>query len=346
MIHKSISLPMSKVLGAPEKQGDIGVELEIEGRNLPAAGLPGWTVKAEGSLRGANGRVVQGEADDTPREYVSARPVALNTLLTRLVELNTALTTPPVVVNLSYRASTHIHINMGSERLSSFLAFCALFTVVEPVLLRLCGPERNGNSFCMPFYETGDAAETMTGLVNYILGSGGYGWRGRGKYASLNMDAITAYGSVEVRCFPNTIDPAMIHQWASWLMTIRSLARDVTAATGDFGAAIDEILADPRSFLNTVFGRAMYPTLVTACAPQPPEKLIEFGTETAYEMWKASRPLYNYSEKEARKIKNPAKTYARPPRRIPNPVPRYHDWLHRPIEPVAAPAVPRDPEEL
>lgn len=299
-MHKSLTTSLTN-FGAPSKLGDVGVELEVEGRHLPTILPEGWLVKAEDSLRGEGGRVVRGEAGavDQPREYVSARPVGLPTLMARLQELHKLLTTRPVEVRLTYRASTHIHLNMGGETLSTLLAFVSAFAIAEPVLLRLCGNERNGNLFCMPLYETGDAVFAVQQLERLVTRQG-FEFR-RGKYASLNLDPLFTLGSVEARCFPNTISPELVHRWAGWLVNLRSLAREVSAE-GDFGTMIDAALLEPWTFLDRVFGPTERNAIRIACAPTEPARLVEFGAETAYEVWKASQSLYRYDDKKKQKV--------------------------------------------
>ena len=83
-MNKNLDNTLNALFGCPSKAGDLGIELEIEGDNLPIE-IDGWSVKHEGSLRGRGGRPVgEGAEVDTPREYVFPRPLVLETAKTRL----------------------------------------------------------------------------------------------------------------------------------------------------------------------------------------------------------------------------------------------------------------------
>jgi hypothetical protein len=295
-MHKALSQKMSELTGVAEKQGDIGVELEIEGENLPTE-IVGWDIHPETSLRGRNGRTVAREESqvDTPREYVTARPVLYRNLLPKLRTLNSALTARGVAVELTQRASTHIHLNMGPETLQTFIAFVLSFVTIEPLLLRLCGPLRNGNLFCLPSYETGELAFTLRGLSKRLMKNNSliHNWPSRGKYACLNLDPMHTQGSIEVRCFPNAIDPELVNSWAQWLVTIRDNAR-----TLNVNDALDRWYDRPSTVADAVFGYDTRELLAREAAPQSPGQLVQFGVENAYEIWRAIHPLYTEVDTE------------------------------------------------
>lgn len=298
-MNKALSMKMAELTGVPEKQGDIGLELEIEGERLPTE-ITGWDIHSETSLRGKGGRTVIREEsqEDTPREYVTARPVLYRSLLPKLRTLNAALTRTGVTVNLTQRASTHIHLNMGPETLQTFLSFVMTFCAVEPLLLRLCGPMRNGNLFCLPSYETGELAHTIRALVKRYAKKAStkvnlYSWPSRGKYACLNLDPMATQGSVEVRCFPNSIDPEVVDSWARWLVVMRDQSRTVNIAE-----ALDRWYDRPSTLTDSIFGFPARRTLEQACERQTPGQLVQFGIENAYEVWRTTQPLYTSAPEE------------------------------------------------
>lgn len=303
MIHDHCNTVWSKLVGIPERTGDVGVELEIEGLHLPTE-LTGWLVKHEGSLRGKGGRVIsEGENQiDTPHEYVCSRPVGLGLLEKKLQHLHRALTKPPTEVSLTDRASTHIHVNMTNNTLRQVLGYIVIYLIVEPVLLRLCGPKRNGNLFCLPSYETGDMQKQAETIVWSITDTGvrRYWPSRRGKYAAMNLDTLTNLGSIELRCFPNSIDPEIIHRWATWVVNIRTLAEHTTEAT--YMSVIDRAYDDTDWILRRIFGS--YAKLHSACSPNNPYELINFGIEGAYEVAKVFLKVLDYKPPS----KNPKKS--------------------------------------
>jgi hypothetical protein len=293
-MHKALSQKMAELTGVAEKQGDIGLELEIEGERLPTE-ITGWDIHSETSLRGKGGRTINRDENqfDTPREYVTARPVLYRNLLPKLRTLNAALTARGVTVDITPRASTHIHLNMGAETLQTFLAFILTFCVAEPLLLRLCGPLRNGNLFCLPSYETGELAHAVRSIVKKVVKGKitPVYWPSRGKYACLNLDPMVTQGSVEVRCFPNSIDPYLIDSWARWLVTMRDTARSL-----NIGEALSTWYDRPSALTDSIFGYGLRDRLESVSSPQSSGQLVQFGVENAYEVYRAMKALLTGKE--------------------------------------------------
>ena len=168
---------------------------------------------------------------------------------------------------------------MGPEKLDTVFGFVALFTIIEPVLVRLCGPSRNGNLFCIPSYDAGDLASYWEKITDLFLVYGLEArrrWSYRGKYASLNIDPLNSLNSVEVRCFPNSITPSEIMKWVDWLMEIKRVAQQWEDRT--FFTMIDRASNDPGYFLHLVFPDE---SLFSACYPNNPNELIQCGIEQA-----------------------------------------------------------------
>jgi Putative amidoligase enzyme. len=167
------------------------------------------------------------------------------------------------------------------------------WAIIEPLLLRLCGPERNGNLFCLPFSETYDMASSiipqwLSAIEHY---SGGRYWNKRGKYACLNTDPLHTFGSVEARCFPATTDAKKLTEWVSWVTNVKSWVRESKDET--YEELIDASYRDPESTIRKIFGD--YP-VGSHTYPNTPSELIRSGVETAYEIWKAFQPVFNYKE--------------------------------------------------
>ncbi len=306
MIHESLNFKVGQIWHTPPQLGDIGAELEIEGLQLPK-NVSGWAIHAEHSLRGDGGRLVaQGEdLIDTPREYVTNGAYALHQLTDRLNHLHAVLTRAGTAVKLTPRASTHFHVNMQGETLRAAFGFMLVYCIVEPVLLRLCGPQRNGNLFCIPCYETGDLPDFVRNCETALSRSSFQYWPQdggsgvRGKYSALNTDPLTRYGSIELRCFPNSYDPKQITEWASWCISIRDTASSWTAE--DYGNLFDTALENPRAFCNRIFGSETTGTLWSVCAPQNLGDLISAGVETSYEVWLALLPFLRWTPGKTKK---------------------------------------------
>lgn len=303
MQHPILSRTIPQLFGNSMPSGDVGIELEIEGENLPRT-VTNWQRKPEGSLRGRDGRTVEPGEDqaDTPQEYVSRGPILMGSVRGNLNALCTKLQTGGAVVRLTPRASTHIHLNMTMDTVQTFLLYTVVFTMAEPVLLRFCGPLRNGNLFCLPTYETGELPVWVSKLhgvcdnnwpsTDHIR----HYWPKRGKYASLNLDPVTSFGSVETRCFPNSVNPDEITGWAEMLVKMREIARGLTLETAQH--FIDRAYAEPMWFLGQIFPLN---NIYSVCHPTHPAELVSYGVEHGYEVWKQLRAFGSYTEKKERK---------------------------------------------
>lgn len=301
MLAPNLKRTLGTMLGTGEKRGDVGIELETEGERLPIE-VTSWNVKHEGSLRGKNGRVVAFDepATDAPREYVSRGPFQIDTVRAKVELLQTAFKEAKSTVNLTDRASTHIHLNLSREPAQTFLALLLVYVAIEPVLLRICGERRNGNLFCIPTYETWDLpryAQQVAEALSYSEPR--HRWPQRGKYGSINPDPLTNLGSVEVRCFPNTFDPETIQGYANWLVNIRTLAASMEPP---FDQELNRFWRDPQSLLSAVFGTTV---LGAACRPHNPANLVMFGLEQAHEIREGFEPVFNWTEDTKTRGKTP-----------------------------------------
>ena len=140
-ILEQLSLPLHQTIGYENRvvNADFGVEIEVEGFNLPLK-ITGWNTHNEGSLRGEG------------REFVTRGAVTREGLakcmyfLKKTLEQNNS-----IVAEQSHRASTHIHINMQERSAFDVLGSVVIFSLLEPLFMRLCGPNRDGNLF-YPWY--------------------------------------------------------------------------------------------------------------------------------------------------------------------------------------------------
>ena len=284
MIPKILERTPREAFGCPSPQHDLGVEIELEGRNLQVD-IPGWRIHAEGSLRGEG------------IEYVTAGTVNLKTLENSVSCLEKALTTETREVFRSHRTSTHIHLNFSSLPLIDALGYFTVFTIVEPVFLRICAPERDGNLFCLPTYDTGEVHVFIRRFLKTLVDVGGP--PERGKYAAMNLNPLGNFGSVECRVFPSSLSSKQITSWAQWLLNIRSIAQEEKDKT--YFTLINQSRTTPENLLGRVFNTPEPDDLwIPPAYPNSPSALVQFGCEQAYEI---SRELRSFFEKQIRREK-------------------------------------------
>lgn len=256
-------------MGRAVLDGDVGIEIEIEGRGLDEIGVKGWHTHREDSLR--NGGV----------EFVTRGPVALGDVFKLVFNLNDSIAKSRARHNLkSHLGSTHIHVNMLGESLDTVLGTAILWTCVEPIVMRLCGPMRDGNLFCLPSYDAGDTQEFVDHLCKYIDTEGRAGRWTHGKYSALNFGRLFDFGTLEFRCFPTSIDPAEIKEWCTWVTNLRKLAR--SAKDKSFKGAVRHAEQNPEAFVASVFGEGA--RIALALKPDTVPALVDFGAAQAYEL--------------------------------------------------------------
>lgn len=271
-----------EVLGKAKKIADVGIELEIEGSRLPAA-VPHWQAKAEGSLQDGLEYITKPIKRDVVKAYVD-----------NLHKFITEEARGKIVP--SYRCSTHIHLNMLPEKVEDVLGFIVIWTMFEPLILSLCGPERNGNLFCMSSLDTGDIVPQFDNLCKTFHTYNTHGWQyERGKYSALNTGRLPDLGTLEARCFPLSTDGTQVAEWVSWLLEMLDLAKKESDKT--YRGLWKTIRQNPMFFANAIFGHQQV-------SKTNYRDLIDIGTEQAYELTKVLKKYHNMTE-EVKEEKQP-----------------------------------------
>lgn len=192
-------------------EGDVGLEIEVEGSNLPRTGEY-WNVEHDGSLRG--------EGLDTACEYVFRQPLTLKGTKKALTYLKKQYEKNEAVVNDSPRCGVHVHVNCQKLTIVQLYNFMTAYLIFEELLVNWCGPTRVGNLFCL---RVKDAEYLLYSLVR-ALETGDYRRSfatDELRYASMNVKALATYGSLEFRAMRGTDDVSAIYQWAEVLVGLR-----------------------------------------------------------------------------------------------------------------------------
>ena len=188
----------------PETDGDIGVEIEVEGENLPQPNedcllrnfTNFWNIVKDGSLRG--------EA----WEYVFKRPASRETYKRVLSYFTQQMEDKGSRFHDSVRAGIHIHINVQNLTVKELFNFLVTYYIMEEYIINRCGEGRQGNLFCLrsqdaPYilfslyraFRDNSCQEIATDLV---------------RYSSLNVISLFKYGSLEFRALRTTPDMKII----------------------------------------------------------------------------------------------------------------------------------------
>jgi hypothetical protein len=217
-------------------KGDVGIEIEVEGRNLPNPEKY-WKREQDGSLRGESA------------EYVLAKPMTLDGAQIALKSLALDYKKAGTKADDSVRAGVHVHVNVQSLNIVELYNYMTLYLILEELLVKYCGPTRVGNLFCLRSCD----ADFLIDRIKWAVRNK----RFRNlvddnlRYASMNVKALGNYGSLEFRAMRSTSDFALIHEWASMLVHLREMAKTFADPT-DIINGFSE--GEAYGFLNRILG--------------------------------------------------------------------------------------------
>lgn len=219
------------------QRGEVGIEIELEGRGIGRIEVPGWRGERDGSLRGDS------------VELVLPKPISRKTVLATVARIPKAIEAAGAEVIDTGRAGVHIHVNVQELTLTQVFNFVCAYMIFEDTLIDFCGEHRVGNLFCLRVRD----ADKLLQDIRKILLSGDYEMFevNNIRYASMNLCAIPTYGSLEFRAMRSTIDPDLINNWAMMLLAIKDWSmtfddpRDIVMAFSQEG---------PEQVFKSVFG--------------------------------------------------------------------------------------------
>lgn len=236
----------------PRTNGEIGIEIELEGSNVDEAGAPGWRVERDGSLRGDSA------------EYVMRKPVMLREVHKYVRALQKSLDDADAEPVDTGRAGVHVHVNMQQYSMTQVINYICAYMIFEDCLTDFCGEHRVGNLFCL---RVRDADRLIFSLRDRIRRKDLLNINNNAnRYAAINIESLPKFGSLEFRAMRSTVDPMEISQWAGMLVCIR-----------DWAVKFD----DPRDIIQefSVDG----PLQVFEDVFQQYEELLEFDPDSMYE---------------------------------------------------------------
>lgn len=230
-----------QVAKTSEYEGDVGIEIELEGTGLPATvnvnvnGVT-WVSHNDGSLRGGI-------------EYVTSKPCARADAKPLLDGLFAEIARRGGVINNSTRCSTHVHLNARGMKLNQLCAFVALYGCFETTLTNWCEPIRRGNLFALRLEDSDYAVDEWVNCFR----TGSFEWSNEMRYLALNPAALMKFGSLEVRTLGGVTSGDVVIEWADALLRLRELAcsteyHDPSAIASDLSGL------GGRGFFDKVFG--------------------------------------------------------------------------------------------
>jgi hypothetical protein len=230
--------------------GAVGIEIELEGKNLPHEDLTPspWGYHVDHSLRGEDNG-----------EYVLNKPIEFDDVPKALATLWKTFDKCKSSFDDSNRTSVHVHLNCQEFHLNRLTAFLALWYALEEPLTEFCGEHRVGNLFCL---RAVDAPAIITHLRTFIREDGSYPLNEMLHYAGMNPNALHKFGSLEVRTLKGCISPEPIETWISILERLYKLSadfpdpREIPASFSSGGplSFFDNLLGDKADIVRAGIG--------------------------------------------------------------------------------------------
>jgi len=196
-----------------EDKNEVGIEVEVEGDNLPEAPV-GWRRIEDGSLRGESA------------EYIFKRPVNRRLATTYLTRLSNAYIENGTQVLDSARQSVHVHLNVQEMEMNKVFNLITLFLIFEESLVKWCGEYREGNLFCLRSSDAEDLIASLEMASESVL-QFPILQRDSNRYAAINVSSMFLHGSLEFRSMRGTDDFDLIKKWMNVLLKLKDFANKI-----------------------------------------------------------------------------------------------------------------------
>lgn len=239
----SAGLTVATALNRRPVKGSVGLEIEVEGKNLPDEDITPepWVYHTDGSLRG-----------EENAEYVLASPIPFEEVDVALSKLWGVFDENKARLDESNRTSVHVHLNVQSFFLNRLTSFMAMYFTFEEILVEWCGEHRVGNLFCL---RAKDAPAIISQIRRFIEADMKVPLRDHHHYAGMNANALHKFGSLEFRSLRGVSNPEIIKQWVGLLERLYHLSAEYE---------------DPRQFCDLFSSEgplSMFETILGEYAP-------------------------------------------------------------------------------
>jgi hypothetical protein len=289
---------VSETLGKRLCEEDVGIEIEVEGRHLiQSNSVQGWGYHRDGSLRGRENA-----------EYVLNNPIKFDEVDTYVDRLFDALVANGAVLDNSNRTSVHVHLNATTFYSNRVTAFMALWFTFEELLTEWCGEHRVGNLFCL---RAKDAQAIITAACRYVSSNGEVVPGDNFHYAALNLNALSKFGSIEVRTLRGVNDREILK---TWVKILRKLY-DASANYEDPRKIVENFSGEgPIAFMEDLFREHSY-TIRQGCGMSEEQirnslyEGIRFAQDIVFSRdWSTFNPVKIERDVFGRKMKKPSRT--------------------------------------
>lgn len=213
-LDQSLVTAYGRKLGIKPVEGEVGLELECEGKNLYMSPISFWKAVPDHSLRPVG--------EHQPVEYVLREPLPRTQIGEALDYLEARLQGAKSELIFSHRTSVHVHVNCQTLSMRELAQFLCLYFIFEDLLVEFSGNERKGNLFCLRAKDAEFQIEMLTKA--YRTFNFGDVFNQNYRYSACNLASLSAHGSLEFRSMRGTVDKAVIQDWIRLLLHLKDRA--------------------------------------------------------------------------------------------------------------------------
>ena len=160
-------------------------------------------------------------------------------------------------------------MNVLDYTLEELGAALTAYAVVEPLLFRVCGNEREENIYCVPWYRAPEQAQRAGSVVQGEWAEA----QTSCKYSSLYLEPLIRFGTLEFRQAPlwETKD-----ELTFWVDLIRAVVHNAIDIYGSSDLVLESVRENGvAAFVDTLFGTTLAARLRTVCGTDSVDDIID-----------------------------------------------------------------------
>lgn len=206
----------------------VGIEVELENVKDYRIDSRYWVSEEDGSLRNFG------------REFILRQPIGGKDLYTAISEASVFF--DRIQPDLSWRCSTHMHLNVRSMEIKALRCLLLAFTVYERVLFKCSGKGRYRSNFCPAFGFAQNQMLLLSRVWNRsdedFLQGAVHNWS---KYTALNLRPIREKGSVELRISNPLITSSDLLRLCNRFLTLKKMSDEWTGTPQEFLSHLSQL---------------------------------------------------------------------------------------------------------
>jgi hypothetical protein len=169
---------------------------------------------------------------------------------------------------------------------SQLIGLIILYTILEPLIFKWIGQDRENSIFCIPYYKADESLAQAVELVRSVIADEANkskltfaSSKKFARYAALNLNALHKYGSVEFRHMRTTHDFDRVVDWINIIQSLKAATFKLPTSDGAILRLAKN--TEPNAFLAHIFG---YELAAKLWSQEAPDLIRGLGVSTAKDL--------------------------------------------------------------